>query len=621
MAVRAWCSRRTRLPELDGVTRTAEERLDQVRLQAHVQDDQQRMMLAHAPLLFLVSAAVAVLGAVIFHDILPRTAIQAWVVVMLAVSIARYTTYSVARPNLHDAATMRSCLRRYTTLTFCTGVGWALMTGLVLWRSDQSSDHYLMLLLLAGLSGGSTGSMGTWLPTFLAYNLPMLLVTLIALLIRGSSTDLTMAGVVLIYAATVLILTFRHNKEVRSAIAAQRRYELLLEDYRAQLERAERANASKSRFIAAASHDLRQPVQAALLFADTLSRETRPSQAARLVEGVRNALNQLSSLLTNLLEVSRLDAGQDKPELTWVPIDAVLVALDQEFAAMARSHGIWLKVRSGGWVARTDKTMLLRILRNLITNAILHSEGRKIVVGCRPEANGLRIVVIDNGRGIADEHLVHLTEEFYQANNQHRDPQMGYGLGLAIVARLSRLLDHPVRLKTRLGHGTSFWVSLPQAEKLVDESALLDLQEPEPTLHGMTLWLVEDDAQVGPALANAVSSYGADVRLAPCRETLRSWWTAGIEPPDGIVLDWRLPEGITGYDVVLELADRLPRPVPLIILSGEAVTELIEQQQWPAGWRPRAVLQKPVDPLRLVFIFSATIPSLSAGLAGPGRSA
>ncbi|MBK3737127.1 PAS domain-containing protein, partial [Azospirillum brasilense] len=236
---------------------------------------------------------------------------------------------------------------------------------------------------------------------------------------------------------------------------------------RSARDEAERANLAKSKFLAAASHDLRQPLQSLFFFAAALSAHVGSPAGAKVLGHLEQGLEALKGLLDSLLDVSRLDAGVVTPVFEDFDVAEVLDPIRAAYAPVAAGKGIGWQVEVAAGRVRSDRTLLGRLLRNLVENAIRYTDSGLVRVQCRPDGRFLSIVIQDTGRGIPDDHLERIFEEFHQVGNPERDRNQGLGLGLAIVRRLSRLLDHPVEVRSAVGKGSAFRVLVPLGETVV----------------------------------------------------------------------------------------------------------------------------------------------------------
>jgi two-component system, sensor histidine kinase len=346
-------------------------------------------------------------------------------------------------------------------------------------------------------------------------------------------------------------------------------------DLRAARDEAERASRSKSGFLAAACHDLRQPVQSLLLFAAALDDRLKGHPAADIVVGMKQALDAHRLLLDGLLDISRLDAGVIQPKVTEFPLGGLLDRLGKEYALQAREKGLSLTaVGSRAWV-RSDEALLERILRNLIENALRYTRAGRILVGCRRRGGALAISVSDTGIGIPDDQGEAIFEEFRQAERGegqggHAEGEggQGLGLGLAIVRRLALLLGHEVRLRSRPGRGSEFTVEVPLAAAGTvrrDERA-----DARGDGGGLAL-VIDDEAIILDGMRLLLEGWGYGVMTAmSCEEALDLLAAGGR--PDVILADYRLREGGTGTEAIHRLRS-VCGPVPGIVLTGDTAPE------------------------------------------------
>jgi len=356
---------------------------------------------------------------------------------------------------------------------------------------------------------------------------------------------------------------------------------------------AEQANAAKSRFLAAASHDLRQPVQAAALLLDLLERRDLDPPARTLVGQLATALNGVQGLLSGLLELSRLEAGVIVPEIGPVVLDELLARLAQEFDGFARAAGLWLRMPPSGLVVASDPLLLEQILRNLIANALKYTAHGGVTVECDGDAGRVRIAVIDTGQGIPEDQREAIFEEFRQLDNPARDRAQGVGLGLAMVERAARLLGSRIVVHSELGKGSEFSLTLPRShgpaagapsEPSTDGVGTDDL------LVGRRIVVVEDDPGVRLALEMLLQDWGWMVEAASSLEEAAELLEQLVQAPDVLLVDYRLPGGARGTTAV-ELMHRR-WPVPAIVMTGDTAPERLAEAQ-RSGCR---LLHKPVDP-------------------------
>ncbi|MDB5805949.1 MAG: Signal transduction histidine kinase [Betaproteobacteria bacterium] len=361
---------------------------------------------------------------------------------------------------------------------------------------------------------------------------------------------------------------------------------------------AEAANASKSRFLAAVSHDLRQPLQSLLLLTSVLKRRHADAGSAAIIKPMEASIFALKELLDSLLDLSKLDAGAVTPSPQAVLLADLLERLDNEFRTQIEIKGLRLRVRlprrraPANAAVLTDPALLMAILRNLLSNAANHTRAGGILVGCRQRGERILIQVWDTGTGIPAAELDNIFEEYYQLNNPGRDRALGLGLGLAIVERISKLLGHPVRVRSRYGKGSVFEVgvgltaaaprppAVPQAPAASHAAAILVLDDDPTVLQSTGLFLQQLGYQ--PLLAGGVQRA---IAILQGRAML----------PQAILADYRLNGVETGIEAVQAIRAELRSAIPAILLTGDLRPELLQEAR-AAGCD---LLHKPVDPEKL----------------------
>lgn len=345
---------------------------------------------------------------------------------------------------------------------------------------------------------------------------------------------------------------------------------------------AERANDAKSRFLGAVSHDLRQPVFAISLYADALETKLAPADKA-LAANLKDCVAGLGDMLSNLLDLSKLDAGVVKPAIRDFDLNSVLTKIVSSHAPRAQLKGLQFRVGRFGLHVRTDPVLLQRILSNLVANAVRYTDKGGILIGYRRHEGRSWIEVWDTGIGVPEDKREEIFEEFRQLMADGRGQTKGAGLGLAIVARTAALLGLRIRFRSRMGSGSMFAVELPPGQ--VPEAAA----RPRHVSRPLHIALVEDNAHVAAAMAQALRAFGHQVTVASAGAELLS--ALGEVRPDLLISDFRLGDRATGLDVVSALRWHCRANIPSLIVTGDthpAAIRDIEDQ----GIR---LLYKPVD--------------------------
>lgn len=335
------------------------------------------------------------------------------------------------------------------------------------------------------------------------------------------------------------------------------------------------ATAVKGQFLAAASHDLRQPVAAIGLITDLLHERLTDPALKGLTERLTRAVVSMESLLKGLLDLSRLDSGMVEVKMQAVPLQALMEAIASHECESAQHKGLTLRVRATQALAWSDPILLEQILRNLVGNAVRHTEVGGILVGVRPRGAHWRIEVWDTGTGIHPADQDKIFDEFVQLHNPARERRRGLGLGLAIVKRAAHLLGHPIAVASRPGRGSMFCVTVPRYSAPTQHIEAIrpeDTTAPRRTNTPTRVLVVEDDAEVRDALANLLRAWGMDVWAGPGLRWLQQ--QAHSAPWDLIISDHRLADG-TGRDAIDYVRQFQPR-LPAIIVTGDTSSEQLQ---------------------------------------------
>jgi signal transduction histidine kinase/CheY-like chemotaxis protein len=358
----------------------------------------------------------------------------------------------------------------------------------------------------------------------------------------------------------------------------------------------ELANLAKSRFLAAASHDLRQPLHALNLFVAQLRTETDPVERSGIIAHIDAAAAAMNDLFNALLDISKLDAGVLTPEVTDFPVAQLLKRIETTFVPAAREKGLRLVVVSSGAWVRSDFILLERILLNLVSNAIRYTDRGGVVVGGRRRGGQLRIEVWDSGVGIPENQRRNIFIEFYQLAASAGARRGGLGLGLAIVDRLCRLLDHQLELTSTPGRGSRFlvWVPLIATPQEPAKPTIPFVAKADPA-PGKLIVVIDDDALVLDAMRGLLQSWGCRVVTAESDGEVLASLAAEDGRPDLIISDYFLAAGNTGIETIQRLRNALRAPIPAFLISGDTAPERLREAT-ASGYD---LLHKPIDPMTL----------------------
>ena len=382
-------------------------------------------------------------------------------------------------------------------------------------------------------------------------------------------------------------------------------------DLAAKKDMAERANYAKSRFFAAASHDLRQPLHALSLFVAALKTRDQQPETQTLIDNIEASTGAMESLFNALLDISRLDAGTIEAHPVHFSLRKLLGELDKQFSALAAEKQLRLRFRPCDVTLYSDPLLIERILANLIANAIRYTDDGGILVACRRRGRMVRLSVFDTGRGIPPDQLESVFQEFVQLHNPARDRSKGLGLGLAIVSRLGRLLGHRVDVRSRPQHGSVFSIDVPCGEALLIQPPVSPVA-PGPIPNDALVVLVDDESAILRGMAELFDNWHIDLVTAHSADEALQWLDTIGRVPDVIVSDYRLPDDTDGIEVITRLRQKYDRDIPAILVTGDTAPDTILRIS-RAGF---PMLHKPLRPAKLRALLTHLIQKARAAAVG-----
>lgn len=471
----------------------------------------------------------------------------------------------------------------YAVFAGVSGCVWGSI-GVVLFQADP---FVLMMLVVvySGMTAGSVVPHSTWLPAYMAYAIPTVAPFALYAIASGELVyvvvgllSLTFLGVNIYYGRNLqasvvesIRLRLTNLSLIEELSLGRSRAEAARADAEQAREQAQAADRAKTRFLAVASHDLRQPAQALVLFVDALKRAEGEPRSQELIQNIHSAADSLRVLLSSLMDFASIESGSLKIDVSVFELGPLLQRVVDEASVSAQEQGLFIRLaRTRVWV-RSDPYLLERIVRNLVSNAVKYTPSGGVLVGCRRKGERIRIVVRDTGPGIAPELHEDIFAEFYQAPRSAGGRKQGVGLGLAIVRGLAQLLGHPVGLSTQPGCGAMFYLDVPIAQppqrggaraSIVTESDFLDRR----------VLVVDDDPSILQAISELLLRWGCQVITATSIDEALD--RLGGRRPDAIITDHQLHEGETGVGVIGAVRRAFKHDIPATLLAGDITPDV-----------------------------------------------
>jgi two-component system, sensor histidine kinase len=545
---------------------------------------------------------VPVLVAIVLRDAVPLAVLVPWLAFTLVQVPVRGLVWHRYRQRERTPAEAHRWVRFATMGTTWAGIAWGI-GGIALFVPERLDFQLLLLAVQIGLAMGAVFSGGSHLATVFTYFYPATVPFCIRLFAEGDPLHFALGAMCVLFIVAVSWLALGFQRTLRESVVLRFENLELVQELRLQKDAAEQANRAKSSFLAAASHDLRQPLQALTLFNETLRRRDLPAPERAIVEDMTASIGALDGLFNALLDISRLDAGVVTPNIVTFPLAPLFQRIATEFGPAATAKGLRLSAALTRRYVVSDPILLERILRNLVANSVRYTPSGGVVFGCRWRGDGqVRIEVRDTGIGIpADQHAA-VFGEFYQLGNPQRDRTQGLGLGLAIVDRLTKLLGHGLRLRSELGRGTTFTLELP-AGLARDHRPVVEDRTDAVHLDGVLALVIDDEPHILRGMQMLLESWHCQALIAPSLEAFLAENATRGAVPDIILSDYRLADGRSGVEAIAALREEFNREIPAMVISGDIAADRLREAQ-AAGL---TLMHKPIEPDRLLAAMTALL--------------
>jgi signal transduction histidine kinase len=523
--------------------------------------------------------------------------IWSWAIVYVVLALSRLLLLARVRadPTPPGSARGRNYRNLWITLMTLSALVWGAGPPLFLARDFSASG--LMTGIWMGVAGLSGPLVASARPVIYLWLLPSVGPLLYALAVYGSEEPVLLAILGVVFLLVLLRLVLEQNDALAAGLAARFQNEDLVEQLRTQVEVAARANQEKTRFLASAVHDLRQPLHALGLFCAALDQRLHDIPERPLIKNMMASIEALETSFGAMLDISRLDAGVVHAAPQSFPVRDLFRRLYQQFGGDAESRDISLRFRAAKRLVMSDPQLLERVLANLVQNALRYTRRGGVLVAARRHAGKVALEVWDTGVGIPPEKLELIFEEFYQIDNPERDRSRGLGMGLAIVRRLCNLLGHTLEVHSQVGRGTTFRVVVPVGGAVDPTQPSLEAEtRPPRTDVRVTILLIDDERAIRDATTELLRPLQVEVLAAGTIAEAVQLTRQATAPIDVILSDWRLRGTETGVEAVRAVRRICGEATPAVLVTGDTSPEVLTM----AHENGLVILHKPLQPRELL---------------------
>jgi len=549
----------------------------------------------NSPVVFFANIINTSLFILVLWSEVDTTWLLLWgTVMMLLTSIRSVIAWYYWRDEEREQS-LDAWLKRFIVTALLSGFIWGA-AGYSFYLPEGGVYQAFLVIFLLGIAAGSMAFLSAHLPTFYGFFMLLMLPLIIRMFQESSVPHLVMGGMMIVYLLVFMVFGRNVNQVFLESILLRFDNLELVNRLTKEKEAAEKANIAKSKFLAAASHDLRQPLHALSLLAGALAERIHYKEVKDIVDKMRAAVAALENLFNALLDISKLDSGVLQPCVEDFHLQSLFDRMENDYRPEAEQKGLSFAVDNcSDLVVRSDTILLERILRNFVSNAIRYTNAGSVHLTTRQEGDRIAIAMKDTGLGIPQEKQGVIFDEYVQLDNPERDRDKGLGLGLAIVSRISQLLGHELQLNSLEGEGSEFTVYVPVGDNAnIKQPGATALPEFNQDLQGMRVLVIDDEKAILDALKVLLVGWGCEVITAETVAEARQELQGHNIEPEAILSDYRLRENINGIEAIKAVEAMLGREIPALLITGDMNVEPQDE-----GVNEYRVLHKPVQPARL----------------------
>ena len=539
----------------------------------------------HAKARFVSQVGMACITTGLLWLVIPHYVLFFWFLISIFLSVCMVFIQTSLVPTNPNFTQQRWS---FATVVCSTIIGffWSLAPS-ILFVSDNTLFIVFVMSLYAGYISGSLSVNSAYKFSFNGFSIAISLPLITRLLYEGGIVYNTVAGLMLFYVAMLTYVMHNMHKQFISTVKIQYKNERLVQELAAEKNVVENAVAAKDKFLAAASHDLRQPLNAISLFTDALKPLQTDEQGRDILVKVRQCLNGLNGMLHGMLDISRLDAEGVDNNPKHIDLKPVLEQLCEEYQLNTKRLSITANI-ADSTIAFVDQTILNRVLHNLLDNAVKYTHKGHITLSAHQANRVVNLIIQDTGIGIPEDKIDTIFDEFQQLNNPERDREKGLGLGLAIVKRLCKIANIKINLHSKLNEGTRVSLQLlPGAEQ--KQSIQADTASFDASLINKFVLVIDDEKHILDGMQYLLSSYGCTVLQAESLSNALDKLKQQTAVPDMIISDLRLRKGLSGIDAIEGIHEEFNKAIPALLVTGDTAPDKIsevELQKFDTLYKP-----------------------------------
>ncbi|HED12420.1 MAG TPA: hybrid sensor histidine kinase/response regulator [Gammaproteobacteria bacterium] len=552
--------------------------------------DKIRLIHSNMPVMFIGNLVGCLPIAIILWNQGYTGSVIAWVTAVYTLTLARWLHHRQLKITTASNQQIFNQGKGYLLFSLLSGSIWGSI-GVVFFNPDEITSFTFMIVTLASFVGGSMTSMSAKPLYYYSFVLPATTPIIFNMLLQNTPFYFWLGVAAIIYLSATVALSKNLHRVIHNSLILKYENIDLLADLKSQTDNA---NRDKSRFIAAASHDLRQPLHAVNLFVETLSNKIRIKDQQHDINRIRRGLSSMSELFDALLDISKLDSETSSVNQIDFPIDELLHNLTDQFSNEAETKQLSLTVKTCNEIVRSDPVLLERLIGNLLSNAIRYTEKGSVTIFFEQHnPHTITLYIRDTGIGIPSDKTEEVFDEFTQLHNPERDRNKGLGLGLAIVRRISKLLGITLQLDSEVGKGSQFTIELPLCEHHVAATSTQYFLTLDNKLNGLKILVIDNESDILDAMQNLLETWQCDFTGAASSEKALKLISEDYRP-EFILADYRLPGELNGCKLISDIRQTTGQ-IPALIITGDTGVEIDKE----AAAVNLITLRKPIKPAQL----------------------